>query len=521
LGLKIVNTNLKIAKAALILIVASTCGHILSLGKEILVANYFGITKVMDAFYAAITVPNLINGVLLSTFGAVFIPVFIRYKLKDKEEANRVASVLINYLSLFLILWAVLIFIFAPWITTYGFHGFEPETNLLAVKLLRIACLVLVFSGLIGAMTGILNAFEHFAWPAFSQMFVTLSTIFFILFFVKKWGIFVLAYGLIAGLIIQFFFLIPIIKHKGYHHYFDFQWRHPAVKEMLFMALPFFIAIVMSELNIVVDRVMASYLTPGSIAALGYAGRLVQVPLVIFSSSIATAVFPFFATQVAENKMEEMKDSLAKSIRMAGFIFIPLTVMLIILARPLIQLLFQRGAFTQEATGLTSIILVCYSFQLFFYTGGILLGRVFFALRQMMTVLKMAIFGLILNVILNFVFIRLITPPAAGLALSTSGVCFFGMLIQFVFLKRRLKSLREKYILKGLVRIIIVSIVMGWVTFTLFHRLTDMSNFQGVSGQITLIGLIIILGLAIFGGLSFLLRIEEIGKILEKIKIKT
>ncbi|MCD6413830.1 MAG: hypothetical protein J7L54_06775, partial [Elusimicrobia bacterium] len=106
-------TNQKIARASAILIIASLLGHILSLGKEILVANYFGISKLMDAFYAAITVPNLTNNVFLSTFGAVFIPIFIKYKIKNREESNQVASITTNYFFLFFLLGAILIYIFA------------------------------------------------------------------------------------------------------------------------------------------------------------------------------------------------------------------------------------------------------------------------------------------------------------------------------------------------------------------------------------------------------------------------
>lgn len=432
------DTNLRIAKATSILIIASTSGHILSLGKEILVANYFGITKAMDAFYAATTVPNLINNVLLSTFGAVFIPIFIRYKLKDKKEANRISSVVTNYLFIFFIFASLFLYIFAPWIIRFGFHGLKPETISLAIKMLRVVCFTLIFSGLIGIMAGILNAFEHFAWPAFSQMFITISTILFILFFIKQLSIFTLIYGLLVGLILQFLFLIPITKGKGYYHYFDFSWKHPAIREMISLGFIFFIAIIASQFNIVVDRIMASYLAPGSIAALGYAGKLVQVPLIIFSSSIAIAVFPFFSSQVAENKIEEMKDSLTKSIRMSSFIFIPLTAILVIFAKPIIKLLFQRGLFDSHATNLTSIILICYSFQLFFYTAGMILGRVFLALQDMASLLKITIVGVIMNIVLNFLFIRIINPPAAGIALSTSGVYLITMFLLFGFLKRKM-----------------------------------------------------------------------------------
>ena len=510
---ELLSTNLKIAKASFILIVASILVHLLSLGKEIIVAAKFGITREMDAFYAAITVPNLINCVLLSTFGAVFIPVFIKYKLRDKEEANRVASIVMNSFFLSFFFGTIIIFILAPWIIKYGFHGFDLETSTLAIKILRIASFTLIFSGLIGIMTGILNAYKHFTWPAFSQMFITLSTVFFLLLFVRQWGIFVLVWGLLFGLIIQFFFLIPITKQKGYHYYFDFNWKHPAVKEMLKLGGIYFVAIVMSECNLVVDRVMASYLAPGSIAALGYAGKLVHVPLIIVSSSIATVVFPFFSQQVAEGKIEEMKDSLSKSIRMSGFIFIPLTVMLIVLAKPIIQLLFQRGAFTSQATELTAIILICYSFQLFFYTVGIIFGRVFLALQDMGSLLKVTVACVIMNIILNLVLMKIVSPPAAGIALSTSGVYFIAMFLLFLCLRKKSFYVKGECVLQGISKMILSSLFMGLGVFCVFEVSKKMVNVFSIINQIVCLGIAGIVGAIIFISFSFLFRIEEISKL--------
>lgn len=511
------NTNLKIVKATFILVTASIIGHLLSLGKEVIVAAKFGVTKEMDAFYAAITLPNLFNIILLTTFSSVFIPVFVRYKLKEKEEANRVASIVINYFSLFLLGSAILIFILAPSVITYGFHGLGIETRALAIRMLRIVCFILVFSGLIGAMTGILNARQHFAWPAFSPIFVTLTTVVFILVFVKQWAIFVLAYGLLVGLIIQCLFLSAVTKERGYRHYLDFNWRHPAVKQILFLALPYFIVITMAELNIVVDRVMASYLDPGSIAALGYAGKMAQVPLIVFSSSIGIAVFPFFATQVAEDKTEELKDTLGKSIRMIGFIFIPLTVILVILSRPLIQLLFQRGAFTSWATDLTSIIFICYSFQCFFYTAGMILAKVFLAFQDIASLLKITIAGVIMNVILNLIFVRIIIPPAAGIALSTSVVSCITMFFAFLFLKRRPFYLKGKYILQGISKVVISSLFMGIGVFYIFRVFQKFVIFNSTLGQALCLLILGSIGLIIFMGISFILKLPEINKIWELI----
>lgn len=515
---EVMTTNQKIAKVSLILIVAGTLGHILSLGKEILVANYFGITKVMDAFYAAIAVPNMINNILVTTFGAIFIPVFIKYKLKNREEANHIASMVLNYLSVFFAFISVLLFVFAPWIIKYGFHGLEMESAVLAVKILRVVSFTVILSGLIGIFSSILNAVKCFTWPAYSRMFITIFTILFILLFAERISIFTLVYGLFVGLFVQFLFLIPIAWRNGFRYYFDF--KCSAAKEMLSNAGLFFVVCVGGQINVLVDKIMASNLVPGSIAALGYAGRLIQVPLIIFSGAIATAVFPFFSSQVAENKIDEMKDSFAKSIRMSGFIFIPLTVLIVLFARPIIQLLFQRGAFTQEATDLTSIIFICYSFQLLFYAITMILVKIFLALRAIKILLILTALQVFMNIILNFVFIKIISPPAAGIALATSVISLNTTILLFIFLKKKVIVFHSKYIFQGLFKVAISAMIS--IPFTVYTRqfmnyIVPVSNLMGLGIKI-LISFFVFIGVFLF--LNRLQKTEELNSIYYLLKTK-
>jgi len=506
-----VSTNRKIANASAILIAASGLSYILSLAKEIMVANYFGITGAMDAFYAAIAFPTLINNVLLTTFGAVFIPLFIRYRLKDRMEANRLASITINYLVLFLILTALLLALCAPWIIHYGFHGLPGDTAAMSVHMVRILCIAVVLGGAIGIMAGILNAQEHFTAPAFSNMLITASTILCIVFFVNRWGVLVLPYGLLAGLVAQLLFLVPVLRAKGYHHSLSFAAGHPAVKEMLSLSCVYFWAIIAAQVNLLVGRVMASYLAPGSIAALGYAEKLIQAPIVIFTASLATAVYPFFSTQVAENRIDELKDSLAKGIRMSGLIFIPLTAVLIVMAKPIIQLVFQRGAFGRDATELTSALLICYSLQLFFYTVGVIIIRVFLAFQEMGILVKVASAGVLVNVLLNVLFIKLVRPPAAGIALSTSCVQLIMAAAFFVALRKRIGAMSGRSVAIGLVKVAAVAVVMGLgmhVIYGMCRRM--MVQPTEMSGAVCVL-ITVASGCLIFGVLGFLLKVEELN----------
>ncbi|OGS44931.1 MAG: murein biosynthesis integral membrane protein MurJ [Elusimicrobia bacterium RIFOXYD2_FULL_34_15] len=514
------STNIKIAKAYVILITASVVGSILSLGKEMLVAKYFGISKAMDAFYTALTIPNSINAITVSTFGITFLPIFVQYKTKDKEEANHLASIAINYMFIFLFLIAIILFIFSKQIVTNFFNGLNPETSMLAINILKILSITMIFTGLVGTITWILNAFENFSAPSFSQMFITISIITFIFFFTKSMGVYIFAWGTLAGLFIQFVFLLPFLKRKGYKHYFDFNIRHPAMKKTLNFSLTFFLLGVISSLTAIINRSMASWLPSGSIAALGYADKLVQVPLVIFSGSIATAIYPFFASQFAENKIEDMKDTLATSIKMTGFIFIPLAVVMIILSKPTIQALFQRGVFDEHATNLTSIIFICYTLQLFSNFAVVVMARLLLVFQDMLSYVKITITGIVLTVILNFIFIKTVNPPAAGIALSTSLVCLITAILYFIYLKKKIHNLHGISILKSLSKTTFFAIISGIIIFVVFRELNALIPKISLFNRLFKIICSASIGMASFIAISFLLKFEEADKIYKLVKTK-
>ena len=490
------------------------------MGKEILVANYFGISMKMDAFYTAITIPNLITSIIVGTFGLVFLPIFVNYKTTDREEANRIASISINYIFIFMLFASIIIFFFSKQIIFYSFRGLNTETALLSINILKILSITVVFTGLIGVMTWILNAYKHFSAPSFSQMFITISIIAFILLFVKRMGVYVFAWGTLVGLIIQFVFLLPFTKKEGYSHYFDFNLNHPALKKTIKLSLIFILLGIISGITPVINRIMASWLPSGSIAALAYADKLVQVPLIIFSGSIATAIYPFFAGQLAENKIDEMKDTLATSIKMTGFIFIPLAVTMMILSKPTIQLLFQRGAFDEHATNLTSAIFICYSFQLFSNYALVIMMRLLLVFQDMMSILKITITSVVFTVLLNFIFIKIVNPPAAGIALSSSVVCLFTAILYFGFLKKRIKNLHGLSIIKSLLKTTVLAVISGMVIFSAYQFLNKFIFNQSILNKIIILTGATFSGIIIFIIMTVIFKIEEAEKIYTLIKNK-
>lgn len=513
------STNLKIAKAYTILVVASILGHALSMVKEMLGASYFGVSKAMDSFYAALTVPNLINSVFLSPFAIIFIPVLVKYKLKNMEEANHIISTVSNIIILILLVAAILTFSFSGHVIDLFSPGLDADTAVNASKMLKIISAGIIFTGAVNILSGIINAFEHFLWPAISGIFITLSTIFFMLFFTDRLGIFVLGWGLLAGTILQFLFLAPFAKKYGFRHSAVLDLTHPEIQKSLNLAGIFLIITISGGLNAVVNRFMASWLPGGSITALAYADKLVQVPLIIFSGAIAASIYPFLSAQAAENKIEDIKATISLSIRMSGFIFIPLAITMMILAKPSIQLIFQRGAFDTAATELTSKIFVFCCLQLFSNYAVAIMLRLMFAFQDMKNIIKVVITSLFANIVLNFVLMKLMSTPACGIALSTAASSFIAAVLYFIILKKRISNLHGLSILRSLSKITAFAIVSGMAVFFTYAGMHSIFDNTILSQTITLISSVLA-GILIFLAISAFFRLPEFLKIYQLIRTK-
>ncbi|MFH1618872.1 MAG: murein biosynthesis integral membrane protein MurJ [bacterium] len=504
------STNRKIALVSAMLMVTTAVGHSFSLVKEIIVAKFFGITGSMDAFYAALSVPNLIGDVIIGTLSVVFIPAFISLKLKDPKEADKIASVVLNWAILLISVIIALIFVVGPQVIEFGFHGLTPETGALASRLLRLLSLGLLLSTAAGVITGILNAQKHFFWPAASQMFITAGIILMTLLFADTLGVYALVWGLLGGLFLKAICLFPVAKAGGFKYSLTLDWKRPAIKEILFFGAFMLAASAAGLLNPLIDQMMTSHLATGSISALNYANKAVQAPFMIFSFPMVTAVFPFFSAQAAENSMEELGYSLTRSIRMTGFIFMPMTLILTVLAGPLIRLLFQRGAFTAAAAELTSVVFICYLPQLFFLTCGMIMSRAFFALKEFKIYLIISATLIFLNVGFNLLFINLVNPPVAGIALSTSFVQLVMATLLFSIIKKRIASLDTGDMATGLSKIVLASLFSAAAAYFVCRGVYAGHISGSVIKQAAAVGVSGISGIAVFALASYFLRLDEL-----------
>jgi putative peptidoglycan lipid II flippase len=503
------STNRKIASAYITLVAAGLAAHALSMLKEIIAARSFGVSSALDSFYVALTFPTLLNSILLSPFAIVFIPLLIRGRGTDKAAAERLISTVANLLLAALAVSAALAFAFAPQVVAAASPGLSPEALAQASRLLRVLAAGIVFTGGVNVITAVLNASGHFLWPAFSGMLVTLCVIAALLGFSSSHGVEVMAWGMILGTALQFLVLLPLPARFGFRHIPGIDLAHPELRRSAESALTFLGIMALANLAIVSNRFMASWLPEGSIAGLAYADRLVQAPLVIFSGAIASSIYPFLSAQAAENKVDELRATVSLSLRMSGFIFIPLAVTMMMLAHPTIRVLFQRGAFDQAATGLTSSIYLYYCLLMFSNFAVVVLMRVLFALQEFRAILKITALGLAANIAMNYALPKVMTPPACGIALSTALVSAASALLYFLKLKRRIGNLHGQTILRSLAANSAFALLSAPATLAAYRAFRPSVELWP---QLLALAAAAATGLAVFLLLTAAFRTEEFSK---------
>jgi putative peptidoglycan lipid II flippase len=501
-----------------------------------LIANFFGAGLVADAFFVAYRIPNLLRRLLgEGALSASFIPVFTEYlTTKPKEEAQRLARISGLLLLATLSILTILGIIFSPIIVRVIAPGFikDPQKLSLTITLTRILFPFMMAIGMAALALGILNSLHRFIIPALAPSLLSISEIFFILFIcpLMERPIIGLVLGVLVGGFAQFFFQVPALVKKGFllpagRSYsnprlklmdypqnllknWNVLWKrwtsilnHPGVKRIGLLMLPATLGLSVSQVNTFVDTICATLLREGSVTALYYANRLMQLPLALFGTAIATVALPMMSRSVAATNMEELKDTLSLSLRMIMFTIIPASLGLIILGSPIISLLFERGRFTSQATQATSWALLFYSTGIVAYAGVKVVASAFYSMQDTRTPVRIASIAMVANIVLNLILMRIL--DVGGLAFATAIASFINLLILLYYLRKRIGRLGGKKVMFSLTKIILASSAMATACIYSSRLLGQISKLIQVAGTILISVIIYIL-------VAHLLRCDEI-----------
>jgi putative peptidoglycan lipid II flippase len=511
----------RIAKAAGVVGLSTLMSRILGFVRDAVIANLFGAGMAADAFFVAFRIPNLFRRLLgEGSLTSSFIPVFTEYlTMRSKEEARRLANAFLSLTLLVLTVVTLAGIVLAPLIVTFMAHGFSsvPEKFHLTVTLTRMMFPYLFFVGLVALCMGILNSLRHFAAPALSPVLLNISIISAALLLTPymREPVMALAVGVVIGGISQLLLQLPFLWRSGIPLKPHWEPGHPGLVRIGGLMAPSVIGLAVTQINVLVDTIVASFLEEGTVSYLYYADRLLEFPMGIFAIAIATAVLPTMSEKAARNDMEGVRETFSHALRLTLFLTIPAMVGLIAIGIPIISMLFQRGVFTYDKTVGTSLALYGFALGLPAFAGVRIIVPVFYALQDTKTPVKIAVIAMFTNVTCDLLFMYPLRQFGLSLATSLSAAVNFTVLAYI--LRERVGRIGARRVLASAVKVSAASMMMGIVAYLICMK----GGWEVAGGSMEKL---MTLATGIGGGLvvfflsSYLLRCEELLSFMSLIK---
>jgi len=505
-----------IAGATLVMAVATFLSRIAGLIRDMVVARVFGAGLVSDAFFMAFTIPNLLRRFFgEGSLTAAFVPVYTEVSsLQGEEAAEKLARRSVTLLSLIMIGVVLIGMLSAPLLVRGIGFGFAevPGKIDLTVSLTRWMFPYVGLVSLLALFTGILNVRGHFFLPSLSPLLLNLGMIFgawqlAVLFEMPIYG---LAVGVLIGGVAQLVLQYPVLLRYRVRLRPDFRFRRDAaLGRIARLMLPGIAGVAIYQINVIVTRLLASFLPQGSVSYLYYGQRLFEFPQGIFIVSLAQAVLPLMSRHAAEEESEQFSEALHFAFALMVVFTLPALVGLVVCAVPVYSLFFLGGEFSLDAMGATAQTLVYYAPGLLFVGLSRVAAQTFYALKDTRTPVVVSFWTLGVNAVLGY----LLMGPLQhlGLALALSLASAFNAVLLVILLRCRLGSFVRRALLRPLIGVLPATLVMALVT----GQILNLVDWQ-VSGQF-LVGfpvllLAVLAGGMVFFGLCLLFRVDEVRR---------
>lgn len=437
----------------------------LGFARDILIAATLGAGPIADAFFVAFKLPNFFRRLFAEgAFNAAFVPLFSgRLASEGFAAAQIFATSVLSVMVAFLFVFVTLLQVAMPFLM-YGFApGFtdDPEKFQLAIELTRITFPYLLFISLVSLLGGVLNSLGRFAAAAATPIILNIVLIGALLGatpYLPTAG-HALAWGVAAAGAAQFVWLVVACHRAGM--VLPLRWPRltPGVRRVLQLMLPGAVGAGVVQINLLIDIVIASLLPTGAVSYLYYADRVNQLPLGVVGIAIGTALLPLLSRQLREGAAEDARDSMNRGIEVALLLTVPAAVALLVIAEPIIVVLFERGEFSATTATATAHALMAYAVGLPAYVLIKVLGPGFFAREDTVTPVKIAIGCVCVNVILNLTLIHILAH--VGIALATAISAWLNAFLLARILHKRGHHAFDDRLRRRIIRILVASVTMG------------------------------------------------------------
>ena len=508
-------------KAAGIIGIAVMCSRILGLAREQVCAALFG-GGAMDAFTAAFRIPNLLRDLFAEgALSTAFVTTFSKTIAREGDAAawrlaNKVATLTVLVLGALCVLGMV----FARQLVGVLAPGFDAHKAALTAELTRIMFPFILLVSLAALVMGMLNAKSVFGRPAMASSFFNLGSIIGGV-TLGAWidpgfgerALIGLALGTLIGGALQFAVQLPPLAQLGYRYRADFHWRDRGVSAILALMGPSVIAASTTQFNVLINSMFASTLGDGAIFWLAIAFRLMQLPLGLFGVALGTVTLPLLSRLVVAGQMGAFRSELARAMRLMFLLTIPSTIGLMMLAEPIISVLYQHGRFDAHEAMEAAGALRFYAIGLAGYAALKVLVNAFYALDRRKTPMLVSFLAVGLNLIFNWVFTFRLGWGHRGLAFSTGCVASCNFLLLYALMQHRLGGLESRRMLGALGRILLAAVPLVAVCAASSHWLLADWATQALWSKAAALFGTITLGAVLFAAFGTWLRIEELTEL--------
>ncbi len=455
--------------------VAALLSRVLGWVRDHEIGRYWGNTAHTDAYWAAFMVPDLLYYLLAGgALGAAIIPTFSAYlRRKEEEQSWRAANTLVTFLGLLALAGIALIIAFAPALVTLAAAGFRKDVGKASESAMYVRLLApMVFFTVLSALfTGILQAHRHFTAPAFAWLVYNLgiiggAVIGGAVFGARgdEAGLRVLCQGVLVGAALLVLVQLPAMRASGFRYRPSLDLKHPGVREVLRLFVPYMAGLAFTQICLLwLPSFFGSYF-PTGVTTLRYANRLVVLPLGIFGIAISTAAFPTMAARVDAGEMDGFRRLFSGSLRAVLFLSVPSAALLVVLAGPILRLLWRTGRFDETAVNAATFCLVYYAVALIGLSGLQVINRAFYSLKDTVTPPVVGISYTALIVALAFAW-KGTGLQYASIAAATSVGATVGMVVMFEVLRRRLGGVDGRQITRSFLRVTVATAVLALVAW--------------------------------------------------------
>lgn len=524
-----------LAGIAGIVAIATLISKIFGLLRQQAIAAAFGVGPAVDAYNYAYVIPGFLL-VLLGGINGPFHSAIVSVVAKRKrEDIAPLVETITTLVGGALLVATVGIIVFAHPLIDLVAPGLSQtpeglEIRAIAVQQLRIMAPMAVLAGLIGIGFGTLNATDQYWLPSISPLFssvtvlvglgvlaITLGPNITTPQYALLGGL-VLAWGTLAGATLQWLVQVPAQWRSGLGTLrLRFQVREPGVRQVFKILGPATFSSGMMQINVYTDLFFASYI-PQAAAALGYANLLVQTPLGIISNVILVPLLPVFSRLADPQDWPELKQRIRQGLLLTALTMLPLSALMVVLAFPIVRLVYERFAFDQQASEVVTSVLMAYGVGMFVYLGRDVLVRVFYALGDGDTPFRISMINIFLNALLDFLLVKPFGAP--GLVMATVGVNLFSMLTFLVLLDRKLGGLPWLDWSKPILGLIGSSFLAGLGCWGVLRGTASLLGTEGFWVQLLQTLLASGAGLGIFVLGAMLLRVPELDLLLARLRQK-